>query len=95
MQQRIKIYSATRGTIEGNPYANLWAESEETLNEPDTVGRPPMKMNCAREIVDVIRTHAPAEFDCEVKMVSAGGAKGGLFVVSAKPITGPSQTPKT
>lgn len=86
MKQKITIYSATRGNVDGTNYSSVWAESEETINNPDTIGKPPMKINCAAQIVDDLRGHLPAIVECELKMISGGGARGGLYIVSAGPV---------
>ena len=80
MKQNLMVYSATRGVVDGNPYSSVWAESEELINKPDTIGKAPMKINCNPDLIDVLRGHLPALVVVELKMISAAGAKGGLYV---------------
>lgn len=82
MKQSVLIYSATRGNVDGSNYSSVWAESQEVLNSADTVGKPPMKINCVPSLVDDLRGKLPAIFECEMKMISGGGARGGLFISS-------------
>jgi hypothetical protein len=91
MKQSVLIYSATRGNVDGSPYSSVWAESQEVLNSPDTVGKPPMKINCVPALVDDLRGKLPALVECEMKMISGGGARGGLFISSAVVLPSPSQ----
>jgi hypothetical protein len=83
MKQSVLIYSATRGNVDGSAYSSVWAESQEVLNSADTIGKPPMKINCVPGLVDDLRGKLPAVFECDMKMISAGGARGGLFISSA------------
>lgn len=84
MLQELIIYSATRGNVDGTDYSSVWAESEEAVNAADTVGKPPMKINCDKFIVDQLRGKVPGLVICDTKMISAGGAKGGLFIKSVQ-----------
>lgn len=79
------IFSATRGNVDGTDYSSVWAESQEVVNEPDTIGKPPMKINADKSLVDSLRGKLPCMVKAKLKMVSAGGAKGGLYVISAVP----------
>ena len=83
MKQSLMIYSATRGNVEGVAYSSVWAESEEQMNKPDTIGKAPMKINCNPELIDNLRGHLPAVVTADLKMISAAGAKGGLFISAA------------
>lgn len=87
MKQSLLLYSATRGNVDGTSYSSVWAESETVLSETDTIGQPPMKLNCDSSLVDDLRGLLPARIECDLVMVSAGGAKGGLFIKSiTKPL---------
>jgi hypothetical protein len=83
MKQNLYLYSATRGNVDGSSYASVWAQSEEVLNQPDTVGQPPMKINCSSELIDSVRGHLPGNFEVDTRMISAAGAKGGLYIKTA------------
>lgn len=82
MKQSLMVYSATRGNVDGTNYASVWAGSEEEKKDADTIGKPPMKINCERDIIDTLRGKIPGMVECELKMISAAGAKGGLFISS-------------
>jgi len=84
MEQKIKVYSATRGSVDGTNYSSTWCESEQDINQADTIGRPPMKINCASELIDQLRGQLPAMVVADMRMISGGGAKGGLFIQSIK-----------
>lgn len=85
MYIKFLIFSVTRGSVEGNSYSNLWARSEDIVNTADSVGQPPMKLNCNPDLVDKLRGKLPGIMNCTIKTVSAGGAKGGIYVVDANP----------
>lgn len=82
MKSKLLVYSATRGNVDGTDYSSVWAESEETVNTADTVGKPPMKINCEKSVIDQLHSKAPCVCIVDTKMISAGGAKGGLFIKS-------------
>lgn len=86
MKQQMTILSATRGTVDGQNYSSTWCATDEVENKPDLIGKPPMKINCAAQIVDDLRGKLPATFNCEVKMISGGGARGGLYISSVEPV---------
>jgi len=84
MKQAITIYSATRGNVDGTNYSSVWAESEEEQTGADTIGKPPMKINCAPQIIDALRGKIPGSVIADMAMISGGGAKGGLYIRSVE-----------
>jgi hypothetical protein len=94
MKQNLLIYSATRGNVDGTAYSSVWAESQEEVNTADTIGKPPMKINCNRDLVDALRGKLPGKVEVEMKMISASGAKGGLFISSIVNSPLSAMTPK-
>jgi hypothetical protein len=86
MKQQMTILSATRGNVEGTAYSSTWCATSETENKADLIGNPPMKINCDANIIDSLRGKLPATFMCKVKMISGGGARGGLFISEVDPM---------
>jgi hypothetical protein len=82
MKQQILIYSATRGTVDGTNYSSVWAESQDVLSAPDTIGKPPMKINCDSKLIDDLRGKLPAVVEADMRMISASGSRGGLYISS-------------
>lgn len=90
MQNQItaQVLGIRRGNVDGNNYASIYLLEESDPSKPDEIGKLPIKMSCAHDLLDKVvadKATLPGTFDLMVKLNMGAGGKASMVATDIRP----------
>lgn len=84
--QVMDVVQCSRYEVDGSRGASVFVLEANDGTNPNLAGNQLIKLPAEYDLFDQIKDHLPAKLECTVSMAQAGGNKGKLVVLAAKPL---------